>query len=424
MQIVIIAPGSRGDVQPYVALGTGLQRAGHVVSVLTTEGFRDLVTDHGLGFVGVGGSAESAVRGQLNVQLEQGNLLKILRSTGRGAQELAHEAAVRGLEACRDADLIVGGLGGLFVGLALSGKLGVPFAQAYLFPFTPTRAFPSVLTPLPQTPLTGWANGLSHRLARQMMWRMFRAADDKARAEVLDLPPAPASGPFGALDQARQTVVYGYSPHVLPRPSDWGDHIHVTGYWFLDPPPGWEPPADLMAFLQAGPPPVYIGFGSMANSTPEAVADLAVGALARAGQRGVLSAGWGGLRKDDLPASVFMTGSVPHTWLFPRMAAVVHHGGAGTTGAGLSAGVPSIVVPFFGDQPFWARRVFELGVGPRPIPRRRLTADALAEAIRAAVSDSGMRERAADLGRRIRSDDGIARAVQALIRPMWERRVS
>jgi UDP:flavonoid glycosyltransferase YjiC (YdhE family) len=169
-----------------------------------------------------------------------------------------------------------------------------------------------------------------------------------------------------------------------------------------------------MEFLESGPPPVYIGFGSMSNRKPEETADLVLQAIAQTRQRAILMAGWGGLRREDLPENVFMVDSVPHQWLFPRVVAVVHHGGAGTTAAGLRAGVPSIITPFFGDQSFWGNRVAQLGVGPEPIPRRRLTADALAHAIQRAVSDQTMRQRAAALGTRIQAENGVARAVYAI----------
>jgi UDP:flavonoid glycosyltransferase YjiC (YdhE family) len=414
MIVTIIAPGSRGDVQPYVALGNGLKEAGHTVRVVTTTDFQELVTAYGLEFAAMGGNVEAAAQSQITDLLEQGNLLEILASTGRGAQQLAYQAAVRGLEACQDTDLIIGGLGGLFVGLALAEKVGVPFLQAYLVPFTPTRAFPSALMPLPQTPLTTWANGLSHRLTQQMMWQMFRAADTMARTEVLQMAPSPFWGPPAIRHGQAHPILYGFSPQVVPPPNDWDASIHVTGYWFLEPPRAWEPPTDLEHFLQSGSPPIYIGFGSMLSSNPEAAAELVLQALARTGQRGVLYSGWGGLKQEQLPENVFMTGSVPHSWLFPRMAAVVHHGGAGTTAAGLWAGVPAIVTPFFGDQPFWGQRVYALGVGPTPIPRRRLTINNLAEAIQCAVSDTHMRKRASDLGERIRAEHGIAQAVAVI----------
>ncbi|RPI97301.1 MAG: glycosyltransferase [Chloroflexi bacterium] len=413
MQITIIAPGSRGDVQPYVALGKGFQDTGHAVRVLASKDFQNLVTAYGLEFFDMGGSIETIAHNMQGL-LEKGNFLRILSSMGSSANQMVSQAAESGMVASRGSDLLLGGLGGIFVGLALSEKLGIPVVQAHLYPLTPTREFPSVLTPLPQARMTRWANDLSHRLSQQVMWQTFRAADSKARSQVLQIAPQPFLGPFAALERHKQLILYGYSPQVLPPPKDWDDFIHVTGYWLLEPPAGWEPAPALLDFLQSGPPPVYIGFGSMVNSKPKEITALVLEALARTGQRGVLSAGWGGLKKEDLPESVFMVGSTPHTWLFPKMAAVVHHGGAGTTAAGLWAGVPAVVTPFFGDQPFWARRVHALGVGPTPIPRRRLTVDRLAEAIGIAVSNERMRRSAAKLGERIRAENGIAYAVQVV----------
>jgi len=413
MKITIIAPGSRGDVQPYVALGKGLKDAGHSAQILTTYDFHELVTTYGLDFVGMGGQMQDVAR-QMEGILKQGDFLKILKSMGQAAQELVNRASQSGLEASQDSSRLIAGPGGLFVGLALSEKLGIPFIPAFYFPFTPTRSFPNTLVPLPLKNLPGWANRLSHYLAQQMLWQNYRAADTKARREILGLPPASWWGPFASLNQQQQTVLYGYSPLVLPPPADWGPAVHVTGYWFLDPPAGWEPPTDLVDFLDAGSPPVYVGFGSMTNSKAEDTTRLVVDALARTGQRGVLSAGWGGLSQKDLPDTVRMIGSIPFSWLFPRMAAIVHHGGAGTTSAGLSAGIPSIVTPFMGDQPFWGRRVFELGVGPRPIPLQRLTAGHLAHAIQTALTDTAMREQAARLGERIRKENGVARAVEVI----------
>jgi sterol 3beta-glucosyltransferase len=227
---------------------------------------------------------------------------------------------------------------------------------------------------------------------------------------VFDLPAAPFFGSDNLPQFQQYPTLYGFSPSVIPKPSDW-HNTEVTGYWFLDAATDWVPPADLMAFLQAGPPPVYIGFGSMGSRKPEETADLVLQAIARTGQRAILLSGWGGLSKADLPETVFMVESVPHSWLFSQVAAVVHHGGAGTTAAGLRAGVPSIVIPFFGDQPFWGQRVAKLGVGPEPIPRKQLTVERLAQAIRTAVTDRGMIRRAADLGAKIQAEDGVANAV-------------
>jgi UDP:flavonoid glycosyltransferase YjiC (YdhE family) len=179
----------------------------------------------------------------------------------------------------------------------------------------------------------------------------------------------------------------------------------------LDRPAEWQPPADIVDFLDAGPPPVYIGFGSMIAKDPAELFDVALEALRQTGQRGVLSTGWMGADHAHLPDDVFGIESIPHDWLFPMMKAVVHHGGAGTTAAALRAGVPSVVTPFFADQPFWAHRVKELGVGPRPVPQKRITAERLVAAIRTATSDDGMRARAASIGERIRAEDGVRTAI-------------
>ena len=242
----------------------------------------------------------------------------------------------------------------------------------------------------------------------------MRLGDKLAREEVLGLPPAPFWGPYNADRLHHYPILYGLSPSVIPKPSDWDNNINVTGYWFLDSESDWTPPSDLMEFLQGGPPPVYIGFGSMSNRNPEKTVDLCLQALAKTQQRAIMLSGWGGLHKANLPDTVFMVDSIPHSWLFPRVGAVVHHGGAGTTAAGLRAGVPSIVIPFFGDQLFWGQRVAELGVGPEPIPRKKLTVERLAKAIKKAVTDQTMRQRAANLGAKIQAEDGIARVVAVI----------
>ena len=207
-------------------------------------------------------------------------------------------------------------------------------------------------------------------------------------------------------------ILYGFSPSVIPAPSDWNDQTHITGFWFVDEADDWQPPAALLDFLQAGPAPIYIGFGSMSSRAPEQTADLVIQALALTNQRAILLSGWGGLQKVNIPDSIFMIDAIPHSWLFPRVSAVIHHGGASTTAAGLNAGVPSVIIPFFGDQPFWGQRIADLGVGPKPIPRKKLTADRLANAIREVVTNEDMRQRAAKLGKQIQAENGIKSTVE------------
>lgn len=415
MRIAIIASRSRGDVEPYLALGKGLVQAGNLVRFVTYRNYEALVKTHGLEFWPVEGNVQDVAQSaEMKELLERGNFLAIMSHMGKEAERGSISLAQAGLAACQGTDLILAGVGGLFVGLALAEKLRLPFVQAPHIPFTPTSAYPSFVVPELPVWLGGAVNRASYYVAQQVMWQTLRKADGRARREVLDLPPASFWGPYRSDHLRHSPILYGCSPSVIPPPSDWGQQVHVTGYWFLDPPADWSPPPDLVAFLEAGPPPIYIGFGSMSNRKPEETMDLVLEALARTDQRAIVLSGWEGLRKDDLPDSVRMVASVPHAWLFPRTAAVVHQGGGGTMAAGLRAGVPSAVIPFFGDQPFWGRRVADLGVGPAPIPRKKLTAERLAQAIALAVHDKSMRHRAAELGARIQAEDGIGRAVAVL----------
>lgn len=413
--MAIIASGSRGDVEPYIALGKGLMAAGHPVRLVTHENFEDLVSSHGLEFWPIKGNVQDiAQTTEMRDRIEGGNFLRLMAQMAKEAQSGALRLAKGGLDACKGVDLVAAGMGGLYTGIALAEKLNLPFLQAHLVPFTPTRDFPSVLVPNLPTWLRGSLNRVSHRLTRQIIWQGFRSADRLARRKVLDLPQAPFWGPYNSNRTRDLPTLYGFSPSVVPTPSDWGNRVHVTGYWFLDSADSWSPPSKLVDFLHDGSPPVYIGFGSMSSRNPEEMTRLVVDALRLNNQRAVLLSGWSGLSIGDLPESVFMIDSIPHSWLFPRVAAVVHHGGAGTTAAGLRAGVPSIVVPFFGDQPFWGKRVAELGVGPEPIPRKSLTVERLARAIQQAVTDNEMHQRAASLGSKIQAESGIAQAVEVI----------
>lgn len=414
MRIAIIAPGSRGDVQPYLALGKGLAAAGHAVRLLTHENFEDFVEAHGLDYRPLRGNVQEVAQSQeMRELLAGGNYLKIAAFQARAAKKVAVAWAEDGMAACSGMELLIAGIGGLYMGISLAEKLNLPLLRAYFIPFTPTKDFPGALFPqmdfIPK-PVTY----LSHHITRQIMWQGFREADKVARQKVLGLEPAPFWGPYRSEVLDGMPVLYGFSPSVVPHPPDWGDDKKITGYWFLDADAAWEPSSALLTFLKSGPRPIYVGFGSMSNRDPEETANVVMDAIRMSGQRAIVLSGWGGLQADHLPDSVFVVDSVPHAWLFPRVAAVVHHGGAGTTAAGLRAGVPTVIIPFFGDQPFWGARIAELGVGPDPIPRKKLTAERLAQAIRDAVEGEEMRQRAAHLGKSIRSEDGVANAVEII----------
>jgi UDP:flavonoid glycosyltransferase YjiC (YdhE family) len=415
LRIVIPTTGSRGDIQPYVALGLGLRARGHQVCIATHADFEPFVRRRGLDFfaieTGGGRAMQTSEVGERMVNVGA-KAFRFLREYARLRLPLMHELMQRCWQACRGADVVFLTNMEFFPAHAAAEKLGLPTCWLSLQPMSPSWYVANCLFP----PRAAWLRGgglynlATHLAAAVATWQSLRPAVNRARADVLGLPPLPFWGPAWEY-LFPPPRLEGYSPHIVLPPPDWGADHHVTGYWFLDE-PGWAPPAELTAFLAAGPAPVYIGFGSTHNRDREEVGALVFKALARAGQRGVLMSGWGGLPEALHSGRVLSIRGAPHDWLFQRMAAAVHHGGAGTTVAGLRAGVPSLVVPYNFDQYFWARRVHELGAGPRPIPRKRLTAERLARALGAAVSDPRVRERAARHGECIRSEDGVGRAVE------------
>ncbi len=413
VRLAILTIGSRGDVQPYAALGLGLQRAGYEVVIATHDLFGPWLEGIGLGFAPVEGNPQELLEGEVGREwLESGsNILKFVGKMAELAGPLIDRMCRDAYAACKGSDAILFSPLGM-VAMSIGEKLGIPVIPAFVQPLVRSSAYPCMGVDTVRLP--GFLNYASHVLFEQMMWQTSRRFANAFRTEVLGLPPFDLAGPYSLLYRMRTPFLLGFSEHVVPRPHDWGPSIHVTGYWFLDAAPGWQPPADLVAFLDAGPAPVYVGFGSMTPRNPGALGEMVMAALKAAGARGVVLSGWAGLERGAGTDDVFIVDNVPHDWLFPQMGAVVHHGGAGTTAAGLRAGVPSLLLPFFADQPSWGRRVADRGAGPTFIPQRELTADRLAAGIRQALGDGAMRERAARLGELIRAEDGVDRAVAAV----------
>jgi len=415
MRIALFTIGGRGDTQPFVALAVRLGQEGHHVILAARPDFADLAAEYGVEFAPLGhpyqpfitGAAESSALGG-------GHLLNQLRYGLAQRRYFSDHLNQDAWRAAQGADAILYKYSWI-TGYSIAEKLCIPCAAAMFFPLTPTTAFPSFLIGrgIDRGPLL---NKLIWSLSEQVVWQLLRSDDRKLRRE-LGLRPLPFFGPLRRQQYEEMPVYYTYSPAVLPRPADWPLRVQVTGYWFLDPSAGWQPPADLLHFLQASPPPVSIGFGSMASRDAQASLDLVLRALELSGQRGVLLSGWAGLGKGrTLPAFVFRAESLPHSWLFPRMAAVVHHGGAGTTGAALRSGVPSVFTPLAADQPSWAGLVSALGAGPAPLPFQTLTAERLAEAIREAVTNPAMRQRATELGKQIQAEDGAGQTIEHFLR--------
>jgi UDP:flavonoid glycosyltransferase YjiC (YdhE family) len=413
VKIALLTIGAMGDTQPFVSLAVRLKQQGHMVRLAARPDFAALAASYDIDFAPLGNPYESLIKGEeVATAIATGNMLKMLIRQASDSEQRAaffDRLDTDALRAAEGAEAIIY-KSSWFPFLSIAEKLGVPAASAMFFPLTRTRSFPSFLVGNGKD-LGRTFNSLNWQVTDQIVWQVARSFDNKMRHELLGLPPLPFFGPSERRLE-RTPLFYAYSPSVLPRPADWPARIRVTGYWFSDPPPGWTPPADLVSFLEAGPPPVYVGFGSMPSGSAKGTLKLILEALDLSGQRGVLLSGWAGIGDGmTLPEYAFGVQNVPHSWLFPRMSAVIHHGGAGTTGAGLRAGVPSILTPFVADQPSWAVRIEALGVGPSPIPFKDLTSSRLAEAIRQATSDPALRERASDLGARIRSEDGIGTAI-------------
>ncbi|MBX3001537.1 MAG: glycosyltransferase family 1 protein [Caldilineaceae bacterium] len=409
MRITIFAFGTWGDVRPFVVLGMGLQAAGHDVQVVASPGYEDWVRARGLDFHPLRDDvhrlvAQLSSRDVFNpihqIQMVREVLPQILTRVG---QDL--------LAAARAADAL------LTVEFSLAAFLDVlpPEPKTVLInpaPLTPTREFISAGAPSPQLfPFPAFYNRLSYSFVRRMAWMLLSTPRNQLRKQHPGKRKHTFNTYQAALDAAPALTVV--SKHVITRPADWADHQQITGYLFDDD-PTWTPPAALCDFLAAGEPPVYIGFGSMPDSKPQATTRLFIEALHKAGKRGVILSGWAGMGVDDAPENIHFLKYAPHNWLFPQMVAVVHHGGAGTTASGFLAGVPTIIVPHNADQPFWGRRAQELGVGTAPIPRGKLSVDKLAAAIVEATTNRSIHQKAAELSQKIDAEDGTGEAVKMI----------
>ena len=412
MRITILALGSRGDVQPFVPLGKALREAGHQVRVATFEAFSSMMREAGLDFTPIHGDAQQLLNtaAQADLLTRRINPLQTMRALQRSYGTIANSLP-QDLAALHDSDLVLNQLPAHLFGSDLAEYLGVPWAVVAVVPLVRTRFRPLIGFPTTVSWIAGY-NLLTYRLAEQMGWQLFRKAVNRLRTESWNLPAAPFWGPYEAIHQRHIPFICGFSAHVVPRPLDWGPHVHLTGWWHSDD-SHWQPPGDLQRFIESGSPPVFIGFGSMPVSNPSSITALIVEAVRLSGQRAILHAGWAGLG-GVLPPEIFTISDAPYGWLFPRMAAVVHHGGSGTTGFGFRSGIPSIIVPFGFDQFYWGARAAEMGVGPQPVPYRQLTPERLASAIHVAVSDRGIRDRAAELGRRLIAENGVQRAVEII----------
>jgi sterol 3beta-glucosyltransferase len=408
MKITILTYGSRGDVQPFLALALGLRSAGHAVRLAAPHRFAALVEAYRINFAPLPGDpAEMSLR--LNTARD--NVFAQVKGMADYVFSIAEPVFRTAFAACADADLIVHSFLFTTGGHALARQRGIPDVSIQTFPmFAPTAAFPNVAAAqLPPGPLSYF----SHWLGTQIFWYGGNLGYRRLRKAAPDVFDLSLAWPFDQPEPHRTPLIFAYSPTVIPRPVEWtAAHIHIPGYFFLDELEPYLPSAELAAFLFAGEPPVCITFGSMINQEAGRIYSTVLSELGRMGKRAIILTGWGDLHGETTPQCFYLA-SAPHSWIFPRCQAVIHHGGAGTTAAALRAGIPNLVIPHAADQPFWGRRVAALGAGPRPIAITHLSSENLSATL-AQMDSAAMRARAVELGRQIRAEDGVSAAIRLI----------
>ncbi|KAF7294590.1 Glycosyltransferase family 1 protein [Mycena indigotica] len=446
MNIVVMIVGSRGDVQPYVALGKLLASDGHRVRIATHETFRDFVSDAGLEFFSIGGDPQQL----MSYMVKNPGLIPGITSLTNGdigrKRKMLNEMISGCWLSCHSpcqttgrtfaADALISNPPA-FAHVHCAEALGIPLLMSFsesrfiflpchhldgviAMPWSPTTDFSHPLVNISATNAEkGLSNYLTYALADILTWQGVGDLINNFRKQSLGLETLSLRSGPSLLDRVKIPWTYCMSPALVPKPDDWKNHIDVVGFYFLDLATTFRPPHDLAAFLAAGDPPVYIGFGSVVVDDPKAMTKIIFEATKQAGVRALVSAGWGGLGDVDIPSHIFILGNVPHDWLFDdeRVSAVVHHGGAGTTAIGLAKGRPTVVVPFFGDQAFWGQMIHKSGAGPEPIPHKDLGIDNLRDALKFVTSPHA-RAAAKQLAEKIRSEasDGTRRGVDSFYR--------
>jgi len=398
VNILIPTIGSRGDVQPFIALAQGLIDAGHHVTLASHPGMRTLVESHGVAFAPIGPNIDLAQEAATIRSRATNTAMGLIQGMRFGFEmlERSHDDI---LELCRKADLVVVptaiGAGKNEAELSMKPTLSVTL-MPWAIPWSdPER-------PIFKRIAYGSIDGFAHMITTQPLNRIRKRQG---------LPPV---GKEGFTSTALNLIPV--SPAVYPPNPLWESHHHLVGYWFAEAPAGWEPPAALLAFLENGPPPILISLGAMSLGDDDALenADLFVMGIQQAGVRGIIQGWEAGVKQITLPPNICASGPVPHKWLLPQCAGLVHHGGYGTTSAGLRAGIPALVIPHIADQFFWGQKIFELGAGPQPIRRVKLDSQGLAAALVELVENEKMRHQASALGEQIRSENGISNAVRLI----------
>lgn len=436
LNIVIMVIGSRGDAQPFLKIGKVLKEDyGHRVRIATHPAFRDFVEkDSGLEFFSVGGDPselmafmvknpgmipklETVKAGDIGrrrsamAEMFDGFWRACINATDN--EKDTHNLKMMGSKSPFVADAIIANPPS-FAHMHCAEALGIPLHLMFTFPYTPTQAFPHPLATIKKSNVDpGYTNFMSYPLVEMMVWQGLGDLVNNFRVKTLGLDPVSTLWAPGSTYRLHVPFTYLWSPGIVPKPEDWGDEIDIAGFVFLDLASSFDPPKELVEFLDAGEPPIYIGFGSIVVDDADKFTEMIFEAVRLAGVRALVSKGWGGLGGDNVPDNIYMLENTPHDWLFPRVQACVIHGGAGTTAAALKCGKPLMIVPFFGDQHFWGSMVSSAGAGPEAIPYKKLSAEQLAEGIKYCLTDEA-KEAVAEIAKSIELEgDGAKNAVRS-----------
>lgn len=404
MRFTVVTYGSEGDTRPLVGICAELMARGHQVRLWADRSTLASAEQTRVPHAALAGDIRAATEegGALRRLMRRGdNVTGLLRATARLVNHSAGAWMAALMDDARDADAVLFSGLASYVGLSVAEAYGLPAVGLGLWPIVPTSEFPSPLMAPGSVPRC-FAK-LSHRTVNGLIWRLFRDGVNQARCAHGLAPRRHSWDGY--------PVAYGISPSLVRPPRDWPERIKMCGAWTTRQPEDWLPPPDLLAFLADGPKPLYFGFGSMVGFDRSRVLAAVIGAAQ--GRRAVFSPGWSGIQADELPSNFHVVGPLPHQWLFPRMAVIVHHGGAGTTHTAARAGVPSVVVPFAADQFFWADRLRRAGVAPPPLKRARLCGKSLRAGVDVALD---MADRARALGRAMAGEDGVPVAVDFVLR--------
>ena len=400
MRITMVCIGSTGDVRPYIVFGRELKARGHEIAICAFSTFEEQVRQEGMDFKPISGDVKEFMSKILNGSSGVQYLKQV-----REVMLPYIDTFLKNIEdACADTDAIIATYFGEVI-QSIAEVRHVPFIQTHYYPMDQNPEAPIASAP-------GQRVGKAWSMASYQIGYFAISAIERYYLsdwrEAHGMSPRKLEAtPNYELNGHIIPVLYAMSPLVMPRPTNWGANIHMTGYWLDNrQSEDYQPDPALADFLAAGPKPVYIGFGSMVSGDMDETLGIVMEAVERSGVRAVLARGWGGEDVLSGRKDIFLADFVPHDWLFQQVSAVVHHGGAGTLAAGILAGKPTLVIPFGGDQPFWANRARELGIGPNPISRERLTASRLSKALVELTTTKKYSVAARELGLRLRMENG------------------